>query len=144
MRRSIARHGVMAVALAGILMCWGAVAAHAQGMKGKRGMMEGGMEQKPPLREEAGGGPAPDVIGAFFATRATREHMDARGFFATGLQPVYPADLNCPVITSPYASPSRGDGSRRSPMFYQGLHGGIDIPVPEGTRVVWPFVCAQK
>lgn len=128
---------VMAAAVTGILIFCSAVDGNAQGMKGKRGMMGGGMEQKPaPQGAEGSDGPAPDVLGAFSPTRATREHMEARGFSATGLQPVYPADANCPVVTSPFASPYRGDGSTRSRMFFQGLHGGIDIPVPEGTPII--------
>lgn len=62
--------------------------------------------------------------------------MQARGFIRTGLQPVYPAEANCPRGVSEFASQTRADGSRRSFKFFRGFHGGYDIPANEGTPIV--------
>ncbi len=144
------RHGVMAVALAATLMCWGAVDGHAQGMKGKRGMMGGaeGQGDRPAgMQGRARGGdaegpagveegPSPEVIGAFSPVQSRPELMQASGFLATGLKPIYPADVACPKVNSLFSSTTRGDGSSRSRKFYQGYHNGMDIPVPEGTPIL--------
>ncbi len=129
--------GVLAAALAGVLMFCSTVDGHAQGMRGKRGMMGGAAEQREfPQRGEAGDGPSPEVASAFMPTRATLQHMEARGFLATGLQPVYPAGVACPEADSFFSATTRGDGSPRSRRFYQGHHNGMDIPVPEGTPIL--------
>lgn len=77
-----------------------------------------------------------ETVGAFFPMRARLEAMKARGFFPTGLVPVYPGRATCPEVSSSFAARTRGDGSTRAQRFFQGFHGGIDIPVPEGTPVL--------
>lgn len=118
----------------------GALLANAHAFGNRGGMMggKGGMGA-PPAAEEAGDKSAdmnPEVVGAFMPTRANRADMRGRGFFDTGLKPVYPGEAKCPVVTSHFADPRRTDGSMRSPRYYQGLHSGVDIPAPEGTSVV--------
>jgi len=68
------------------------------------------------------------VKGAFMARRANLVDMKARGFMETGLRPVYPTGLNCQIADSLFASGTRGNGTQRSNMFFQGYHGGMDIP----------------
>ncbi|MEK7245511.1 MAG: M23 family metallopeptidase, partial [Pseudomonadota bacterium] len=80
--------------------------------------------------------PDAEIIGAFFPQRADLAAMRKRGFFATGLQPVYPPGATCFEADSLFAVTTRGNGSRRSPRFYAGHHGGLDIPAPEGTPIV--------
>lgn len=81
-----------------------------------------------------GGGPMgqavgnPEVRDAFLPMRATEEAMTARGFFETGLRPVYPDGLDCGTADSFFGVTTRGDGSTRSKRFYLGYHGGLDIP----------------
>jgi len=50
----------------------------------------------------------------------------------SGLRPVYPGEVRCPEISSPYGSRTRYDGSSR-PAWAPGggYHGGIDISLPE-------------
>jgi murein DD-endopeptidase MepM/ murein hydrolase activator NlpD len=79
---------------------------------------------------------SPEIVGAFSPIRAELKHMRSRGFVPTGLSPVYPKDANCPQVSSPFASETRGDGSRRATQFFHGYHGGMDIPVPEGTPIL--------
>lgn len=56
---------------------------------------------------------------------------------ASGLRPVYPKQAGCPEIASPYASPTRYDGSPRPRWALGGgLHGGIDISLEEGTPLL--------
>ncbi|MBI3372864.1 MAG: M23 family metallopeptidase [Betaproteobacteria bacterium] len=81
-------------------------------------------------------GLGPEMIGAFAPMRSDLENMRARGFFATGLRPVYPDAAACLTVNSFFADATRGDGSARNRRFYQGHHGGMDIPAPEGTRIV--------
>jgi murein DD-endopeptidase MepM/ murein hydrolase activator NlpD len=54
----------------------------------------------------------------------------------SGLRPAYPAEARCPEIASPYASPTRHDGSYRPPWAFGGLHGGIDISLAEDTPLL--------
>ena len=54
--------------------------------------------------------------------------MDARGFFETGLRPVYPDNRNYQKADSFFGDTTRGYGSVCSPWFYEGRHGGLDIP----------------
>lgn len=126
--------GLALVLLAGALLA----NAHAFGNRG--GMMGGKKGTPPPAAAEDTGDKMtdmnPEVVGAFMPTRANSVNMRSRGFFDTGLKPAYPADANCPAVTSHFADPNRTDGSSRSPRYYQGLHSGLDIPAPEGTAVV--------
>lgn len=55
---------------------------------------------------------------------------------ATGLTPVFPDDHACTPIASPFASPSRYDGSARRDDRFGGLHGGIDLTLKEGTPLL--------
>jgi murein DD-endopeptidase MepM/ murein hydrolase activator NlpD len=104
--------------------------APAQGKKGREA--KSGEATAPP----AGADLDPETIGAFFPQRAEIEAMRRRGFVATGLRPVYPADAKCPEANSFFADMTRGDGSARSSRFYVGYHGGLDIPAPEGTPIL--------
>lgn len=76
----------------------------------------------------SGGGVDPEMLDAFMARRATDAGMDARGLFETGLRPVYPDGLACETADSFFGSYTRGNGSTRSSRFYNGRHGGLDIP----------------
>lgn len=98
-------------------------------------------------RGMGGGGPAiapmelpkgvdPALAAAFAPMHATPDLLTRRGFFETGLKPVYPSEAKCPAVTSPFASRTRSDGSRRAPRFFGGLHGGMDIPADDGTPVL--------
>jgi murein DD-endopeptidase MepM/ murein hydrolase activator NlpD len=55
---------------------------------------------------------------------------------ATGLTPVFPDGHVCAPIASPFASPSRYDGSPRRDERFGGLHGGIDLTLREGTPLL--------
>lgn len=127
------RRMIALAALAALLFA--AADAGAQ-MRGKGGKGGGRNAPPPPELPDEAAGVAPDVIGAFFAMHADLEHMRAKGFLPTGLKPVYPADAACPVMDSMFATTVRGDGSPRSRRFFQGYHGGADIPVPEGTPIL--------
>jgi murein DD-endopeptidase MepM/ murein hydrolase activator NlpD len=63
---------------------------------------------------------------------------DARekGLVETGLEPRFPEGLSCPGIASGFASPFRYDGSQRPDFRNAGLHGGMDLTLPEGTPLV--------
>ena len=58
-----------------------------------------------------------------------------KGLFATGLSPVFPAATDCPGISSPFASPTRYDGSPRKNEL-GGVHSAIDITLPVGTPLL--------
>lgn len=55
---------------------------------------------------------------------------------ATGLSVAFPIEFACPPIASPYGSPERFDGSTRRSDRNSGLHGGMDISLPEGTPLL--------
>lgn len=98
-----------------------------------RGMGGGGPSIAP---MELPKGVDPTLAAAFAPMHATPDLMNRRGFLETGLKPVYPPEVKCPAVTSPFASRTRSDGSRRAPRFFGGLHGGMDIPANDGTPVL--------
>lgn len=59
-----------------------------------------------------------------------------RGSHPSGLVPVFAADARCVSIASPYASPTRYDGSQRPQTRFGGLHGGIDLTLNEETPLL--------
>jgi murein DD-endopeptidase MepM/ murein hydrolase activator NlpD len=120
---------IAGLALCGLLLGGGEI--QAQGRRGAMASPQGDVETQ--SGDEA---LSPDLLAAFSPMRSTLEGMKAKGFLATGLVPQYPLEAACPAANSFFADPTRGDGSRRSPRFYQGLHGGLDIPVPVGTQVL--------
>lgn len=67
--------------------------------------------------------------------KAPYEYFEARGLFATGLVPVFPAGLDCPPISSPYGSKTRYDGSTRNNAHHN-YHNGMDITVEPGTPLL--------
>jgi len=101
---------------------WGGGKKGKRGKKGMKGM-------------RGGGGLSPEVMAAFMAKAAENDAMDARGFVKTGLRPVYPDGLDCRTANSFFADETRGDGSTRSWKFYQGRHGGLDIPA-KGIEII--------
>ena len=88
------------------------------------------------LEEQNRGDSEPENWRAFTPRAAGIEDMDAKGLFETGLKPVYPKEVKCLEVTSSFGSGYRGDGSLRNPEFYQGRHGGMDIPATEGTPIL--------
>ena len=78
----------------------------------------------------------PTLAAAFAPMHATPDLMSRRGFLETELKPIYPSAAKCPVVTSPFGSRTRSDGSRRAPRFFGGLHGGMDIPADDATPVL--------
>ena len=113
--------------------CLLAAPADARGFGGGNGGgMRGGAAPPPELPE----GVDPAIAAAFMPLFANRQAMAASGFVDTGLVPVYPADADCPHMGSPFAATTRSDVSIRSRRFYQGLHGGMDIPAPGGTALL--------
>ncbi|MBM3533988.1 MAG: M23 family metallopeptidase [Alphaproteobacteria bacterium] len=120
---------VIALVLAVFLVAGAVMTAAAQ-------QRRGGSGPPVPAPPELPAGMDPALAAAFGPMQATREAMRDRGFIETGLRPAYPPDAKCPTVTSPFASPTRSDGSRRSPRFFAGLHGGVDIPAPAGTPVL--------
>lgn len=55
---------------------------------------------------------------------------------ASGLTVAFPIGFECEPIASPFASPSRFDGSTRRGDRNSGLHGGIDLSLKEGTPLL--------
>lgn len=85
----------------------------------------------------------PDADGAreiglkYFSPRgASLENLSSRGLEPTGLRPIYPTGADCSRASSFFADSTRGDGSPRSPRFFHGYHGGLDIPAAEGTPIL--------
>lgn len=54
----------------------------------------------------------------------------------TGLTAVFPEGYACEPIASPFASPTRYDGSSRRGDRNEGLHGGMDIALKQGTALL--------
>ena len=54
----------------------------------------------------------------------------------SGLVAVFPREVACPEIASPFGSATRYDGSRRPMDRFGGLHGGIDISLAQGTPLL--------
>ena len=65
--------------------------------------------------------------------RASRKLHEKSGLIETGLKPVYPDSAVCLEVKSPFASPTRFDGSTRVQWAYHGYHNGFDISAPIGT-----------
>lgn len=76
------------------------------------------------------------LAGAFSPTGSNNGTLIERGLIPTGLKPLYPSSARCPAAGSTFASSNRTDGSRRAQQFYGGRHGGMDIPVDEGTPIL--------
>lgn len=55
---------------------------------------------------------------------------------ASGLRVDFPAGYQCEPIASPFASPTRYDGSSRRGERNKGLHGGIDLSLTPGTPLL--------
>jgi murein DD-endopeptidase MepM/ murein hydrolase activator NlpD len=55
---------------------------------------------------------------------------------SSGIVPQFDPSVRCPSIASPFASPTRYDGSKRPFGRYGGLHGGFDISLAEGTPLL--------
>lgn len=115
-----------------------------EGMEGRPGMMKGRRGQDgetaadggaEAAREDRSGPPREDIIETM-DNSVPRDHQIARGFVASGLLPRYPAQADCPPVASPFASPTRFDGSHRDKWANHGLHGGIDISLPIGTPIL--------
>lgn len=98
-------------------------------MGGRRGMME---RDKPAMPA----GADPVMVGAFMPMMSDPGHMKDRGLVVTGLEPVFPAQADCPPISSTFGSQQRYDGSYRSQRYFHGYHGGTDISADEGTPVL--------
>jgi len=54
----------------------------------------------------------------------------------TGLQPVFPANYQCPKITSAFAATTDGRGNLRDPAIHGGKHGGVDIGFDVGHPLI--------
>jgi len=104
------------------------LAQRRSGRKGKKGGKKGKKSGDGAADESEGDRPDPEILKAFIPRKATTEAMDARGFFETGLRPVYPDGLDCQTGDSFFGTGTRGNGTIRAQRFYQGRHGGLDIP----------------
>ena len=67
---------------------------------------------------------------------ASRELHEKTRLIETGLTPVYPDTADCLEVKSPFASPTRFDGSIRVQWAYHGYHNGFDISAPIGTPLI--------
>ncbi|MFH2058172.1 MAG: M23 family metallopeptidase [Pseudomonadota bacterium] len=105
------------------------------GMKDKKGKLSGQKEMSENIEKADSTQIDPEVAGAFFAMKADIKAMKKRGFIETGLRPVYPDSLDCKTANSYFGSTKRGDGSFRSSRFYNGYHGGFDIPA-KGENII--------
>lgn len=78
------------------------------------------------------------VLGAaalVFSAQAQVERRD-HPIVSSGLNVVFPSDYVCEAISSPFASPTRFDGSLRRGERNSGLHGGLDITLESGTPLL--------
>jgi len=130
------RSRMFLVAVLALTLALPALAGPPGGMGGGGGKMGGKGGGRPVVSAEAPPNASPEEVGAFFPVRADLASMRTRGFLPTGLVPVYPEDAACLPADSMFATDKRGDGSPRSPRFFQGYHSGMDIPAPEGTPIL--------
>jgi len=78
------------------------------------------------------------------AQRGGSRNMDGSGFVerldhaitTSGLTVSFPTGFNCEQISSSFASPHRHDGSLRRSDRNNGLHGGMDLSLHEGTPLL--------
>lgn len=70
-----------------------------------------------------------------FSAQAQVERRDHL-IVASGLNVAFPSDYACEPISSPFASPTRFDGSFRRGDRNSGLHGGLDITLETGTPLL--------
>ena len=64
------------------------------------------------------------------------EQQQRIGLVETGLKPRFPDGITCPVISSPFGSRFRYDGSWRTVNSNNGYHGGMDISLDVGTPLL--------
>jgi murein DD-endopeptidase MepM/ murein hydrolase activator NlpD len=70
-----------------------------------------------------------------FSVQAQVERRDHR-IIASGLSVNFPSGYACAPISSPFASPTRYDGSSRRGDRNAGLHGGMDLSLKSGTPLL--------
>lgn len=63
------------------------------------------------------------------------KYYEQKGLFLTNLKPLFPQNLSCPGVSSPYGSRTRYDGSTRKNPHY-GFHNGMDITLKVGTELI--------
>ncbi len=69
--------------------------------------------------------------------RAEQQQPRRAGIQPSGLKPVFPDEVHCPGIASPFGSQTRYDGSLRPSWAPgNGYHGGIDVSLAEGTPLL--------
>jgi hypothetical protein len=87
---------------------------------------------QPAERKGMGGGRGE---GAEIPSRDIAERRDGK-IEASGLRVAFADGQACEPISSPFASPTRYDGSRRPHARHGGLHGGMDISLKHGTPLL--------
>jgi len=70
-----------------------------------------------------------------FSAQAQVERRDHL-LVASGLNVTFPSEYACEPVSSPFASPTRFDGSFRRSDRNSGLHGGMDITLETGTPLL--------
>lgn len=70
-----------------------------------------------------------------FSAQAQVERRDHE-IIVSGLSVVFPSGYACVPVSSPFASPTRHDGSLRRGDRNSGLHGGIDLSLGDGTPLL--------
>ncbi len=121
--------------LVAVTLCLAITAALGQ-PKGSREKTMGGDARGPKGTTATNCEQESSATRAFSPRCATLSDLRAHGLVSSGLRPAYPQDASCPTIESFFADRTRNDGSQRAFIFFAGLHGGIDIAVPEGTPVL--------